>query len=58
MYVKQQQIEKQLADNDLYSTERKPELAIMLEKKSALDKDVITAEEQWLDAQQAIEGIN
>ena len=58
LYVKQQQIEKQLADNDLYSTERKPELAIMLEKKSALDKDVITAEEQWLDAQQAIEGIN
>ena len=58
LYVKQQQLEDQLADNELYNNEKKAELATALEEKSVLDKAITIAEEQWLEVQHTIENIN
>ena len=55
LYIKQQQLEELLANNDLYTPEKKSELAITLEKKNALDEEITTVEEQWLEAQQVLE---
>jgi len=55
LYIKQHQLEELLANNDLYTPEKKSELAITLEKQNALDEEITTVEEQWLEAQQVLE---
>jgi len=54
--AEQQQLEEKLADNDLYSADKKAELNTLLEKKGLVDKALEAAEETWLEAQDALDG--
>ena len=53
--LKQQQLEQQLADSDLYQADQKARLAKLLEEKRVLDQALESTEEAWLEAQSALE---
>ncbi|MEH6502575.1 MAG: ATP-binding cassette domain-containing protein [Cycloclasticus sp.] len=55
LYAKQQQLEQQLADGDVYSNENKKQLAELIETKNKLDNELEKTEEAWLEAQTALE---
>ena len=55
LYAKQQNLEQQLADGDVYNQENKKHLAELIEAKNKLDRELEKAEETWLEAQAALE---
>ncbi|MFT6624077.1 MAG: ATP-binding cassette subfamily F protein 3 [Cycloclasticus sp.] len=55
LYAKQQNLEQQLADGDVYNQENKKHLAELIEVKNKLDRELEKTEETWLEAQAALE---
>jgi ATP-binding cassette subfamily F protein 3 len=55
LYTKQQKLEEQLADSELYNPEQKTRLATLIEEKRSVDQELADTEERWLDAQDKIE---
>jgi ATP-binding cassette subfamily F protein 3 len=55
LYQKQEQLETQLADNALYTDDQKTRLSKIIQDKHTLDMALESAEEDWLNAQSAIE---
>ncbi|MDX2425042.1 MAG: ATP-binding cassette domain-containing protein [Cycloclasticus sp.] len=55
LYAKQQNLEQQLADGDVYNQENKKHLAELIEAKNKLDRELEKTEETWLEAQAALE---
>jgi len=55
LQAEQQQLEQQLADNDLYAAENKDKLAGLLTRKGEVDGQVEDAELAWLRAMDALE---
>ena len=53
-HQQQQKIEQQLADPEMYTDAAKPRLKQLLEQKSQIDKALQSAEEAWLEAEQAL----
>lgn len=55
LYTKQQALEEQLAEGDLYNNEQKDQLAKLIKEKAEVDKALEETEENWLNAQSALE---
>ena len=53
--TEQSTLETQLADPALYATDGKEKLKSLLQNKSAVDQQIVTAEEQWMEAIEALE---
>ena len=51
-------IEQQLANNDIYSEENKEQLRQLLEKQATLNKEIVVLEEQWLSATEEFEALS
>ena len=49
------ELEQQLAEPELYQAERKAQLAQLLQQKGEIDKALTRAEEDWLEATEALE---
>jgi ATP-binding cassette subfamily F protein 3 len=52
---KHKHLEEQLSNNELYAADQKTKLTALLEQKSFLDKELATAEEAWVEAQEALD---
>lgn len=55
LYAKQQNLEQQLANGDVYNQENKKHLAELIEAKNKLDRELEKTEEAWLETQAALE---
>ncbi len=55
LYAKQQQLEENLADGDLYNNDQKERLAQLIKEKTQVDQALEETEENWLNAQQALD---
>jgi ATP-binding cassette subfamily F protein 3 len=53
--LEKQEIQSKLADNDLYNDENKDQLRKLLTDQAYIQKELDTAESQWLDASEAYE---
>lgn len=56
-HQQQQQLEQQLADAEIYTDAAKSRLKQVLEQKLHVDKALQAAEEQWLQAEEALQGV-
>ncbi|MCP4284147.1 MAG: ATP-binding cassette domain-containing protein [Gammaproteobacteria bacterium] len=52
---RQTQLEQQLADPDIYGAAKKTQLKQLLANKGVIDSELQTAEEQWLEASEALD---
>ena len=50
-------LQAQLADGDIYSAQRKAELADLLQKESQAKQEIAQLEQQWLEHQEALEAV-
>ncbi|MGB1742927.1 MAG: ATP-binding cassette domain-containing protein, partial [Cycloclasticus sp.] len=57
LYAKQQQLEEKLADGDLYNQDQKEQLAQLIKEKTQVDQALEETEENWLNAQQALDAL-
>ncbi|HIG79036.1 MAG TPA: ATP-binding cassette domain-containing protein, partial [Cycloclasticus sp.] len=57
LYAKQQKLEEQLADGDLYNSSQKEQLAVLIKEKRTVDAEIEATEENWLAAQDALEAL-
>ncbi|PCH85077.1 MAG: ABC transporter ATP-binding protein [Piscirickettsiaceae bacterium] len=55
LYAKQQQLEEQLADSNIYLPEQKDQLASLISDKKKLDVELANTEDAWLTTQDALE---
>jgi ATP-binding cassette subfamily F protein 3 len=54
-HQQQQQLEQQLADPSIYSESEKQRLKTVLEQKTQIDKALLQAESDWMEAELALE---
>ena len=52
------EIEQQLADNDIYSEQNRQKLQQLLQEKAALDKTHENAESEWFETSEQLENIS
>ena len=55
LHARQAQLERELADTDLYAEQRKNELQQLLRDRAAIDQELEEAESAWIDAAEALE---